>query len=570
MSFLSAQPSGKNVYIYEVTSFRNDDKKPSNTKISVGKISPQTFKPIYKDDFLQKINDGTSSITIKQFEEFNNRDFKPLFINNNIINPTNMILNSNINLPINSDSIYYNKNTSRYESEELFDSIKDYGTPQFFYNISNNIGLSDILREIFGDTLFEYILLIAIYLIISSKALIRCHKWIEEIDVSIANSLSSQRISDIFKNITYDQRNKFYKNWYIKSKNSENIYLDVTSLSTYSCNIKEAELGHDRDDEKTHQINLCLLFGQQSELPLYQTIFSGKLNDVSTISCILNELETLTKGHEYTIIMDKYFFSEANLNFMVKNKIGNGFLIEAPITNKLSLDLIEKHNLIAYNPENIILNSKETLYGITDEIKYDKNNDKLFVHIYYSPVKYEKAKQLLINDLNSLKKLFINDIKLNKTQKKDISTYFIVKNKSDEGISVNKYMFNEHLKQIGWHIFYSNTISNATIANKIFRQKDVVEKSFYRLKNKLSLKKLHIHSSDRMQNKLFILFISSILISYIHKKINNGKINFQYTLTDVFDKINLLKKININSIDIYRPITKEIKDLLDLCEVKIT
>jgi transposase len=46
-------------------------------------------------------------------------------------------------------------------------------------------------------------------------------------------------------------------------------------------------------------------------------------------------------------------------------------------------------------------------------------------------------------------------------------------------------MFEDALKFAGWHILFSNAINNYEEANKIYRHKDIVEKSFNSLKNRL-------------------------------------------------------------------------------------
>ncbi|MDR3302415.1 MAG: hypothetical protein LBT01_07825, partial [Spirochaetaceae bacterium] len=40
--------------------------------------------------------------------------------------------------------------------------------------------------------------------------------------------------------------------------------------------------------EDLKQINVRLLFGEESRLPVYQTIYSGSLKDVSTLICTLH------------------------------------------------------------------------------------------------------------------------------------------------------------------------------------------------------------------------------------------------------------------------------------------
>jgi hypothetical protein len=172
--------------------------------------------------------------------------------------------------------------------------------------------------------------------------------------------------------------------------------------------------------------------------------------------------------------------------------------------------------------------------------------------------------------LISLQKLLLEGVKLNKTQKKDIEKFLIIKIEDGKIKPViNNWVYDDYIKTAGWHILFSNTISDAEIANQLYHRKDVVEKSFDKLKNKLSLNRIRVHSSNKMQSKLLISFISNILISYIYKQIKKSNLGKKYTLTDVFNEIKSLKKVKINSKNIYKPITKEIKQIFAVCNIKI-
>jgi transposase len=62
--------------------------------------------------------------------------------------------------------------------------------------------------------------------------------------------------------------------------------LDITSISSYSSLIRDCERGYNRGGEDLAQINVCLLFGQKPGLPVYQTVYSGSLKNVSTFSSV--------------------------------------------------------------------------------------------------------------------------------------------------------------------------------------------------------------------------------------------------------------------------------------------
>jgi hypothetical protein len=60
-------------------------------------------------------------------------------------------------------------------------------------------------------------------------------------------------------------------------------------------------------------------------------------------------------------------------------------------------------------------------------------------------------------------------------------------------------------------------LDNAEDAINLYRAKDVVEKGFGRLKNCLDLSRLRVHSDETMQNKVFIGFVALIVLSHIHR-----------------------------------------------------
>jgi hypothetical protein len=100
VAFLTAQVSEKQLYIFQVKSFRNDKNKPDNKKIYIGKISKETYKSIIKRSFLTDLSDGNVLISRKNFDKFNKIDFKSILIDKNIIylpniNNTNSIANNN-------------------------------------------------------------------------------------------------------------------------------------------------------------------------------------------------------------------------------------------------------------------------------------------------------------------------------------------------------------------------------------------------------------------------------------------------------------------------------------------
>jgi transposase len=98
-------------------------------------------------------------------------------------------------------------------------------------------------------------------------------------------------------------------------------------------------------------------------------------------------------------------------------------------------------------------------------------------------------------------------------------------------------------------------------AYDIYQKKDVVEKAFLKFKQQLGLKRLRIHTEERMRNKMFIAFIALALVSSMHKVMKEKGLYRKMTMEKMFITLSKLKKVTVNGRDILRPLTKEQRDI---------
>ena len=95
----------------------------------------------------------------------------------------------------------------------------------------------------------------------------------------------------------------------------------------------------------------------------------------------------------------------------------------------------------------------------------------------------------------------------------------------------------------GYFVILTNHYKDPQQVLEIYRNKDVVEKSFNDLKNDLDLDRLRIHTDDAMQGRIFIGFISLILMSYIREKMRVHGMYSKYTFKELIAEVKKLKVI---------------------------
>ncbi len=243
---------------------------------------------------------------------------------------------------------------------------RDYGNIFLLQRISAQIGLTEILKISFPDE-WEKLLSCVFFEVSEGKPLYLCSTWLESTHTGLIDSLPSQRISELLKSVGEDLRARleFSRQWTERRGEDEFVVFDITSISSYSKMIGSVEWGYNRDKEKLPQINLGMVFGQPSLLPIFYNLYQGSIRDVSTLKNILEFLGQF-ELKKVTFLLDKGFYSTENIIDMRKRKLH--FITPLPFTVQQAEDLIEKHRESIIDLSNALRVSKQILYCVREKI----------------------------------------------------------------------------------------------------------------------------------------------------------------------------------------------------------
>lgn len=518
MSSIIKQKVGDKIYLYESISFRNEYGKPRNKRVPIGKIDDTTGNPVYKPEYLARMADAGTPIDIPA-----------------------------TNLRFSVDDIQKS-------------SIKDYGAFYLFKNIAEKIGLISSLENTIPKY-WQEIFMLACYLVSSGDPFLYCDDWIRSTTSFPVGNMSSQRISELLTVVTSDMREGFYQAWCRCRSEQEYLALDITSTSSYSKLIEDVEWGYNRDNEQLAQINICMLMGEKSKLPIYQTIYSGSLKDVSTLKTTISKMNSVSEGKPMLLVMDKGFYSTSNINAMLDDPSHIRFIIAVPFTAGFAKKQVESERKDIDCLQNTIVNGGDSIRGITKLRSWNKDH-KLYTHIYFNAMKAIKLREELYAHVTVLKEQAETTPAV-AILKDEYNKYLQIRNseKSLSGytISIRDDVVARELETAGWMVIISNDVSDVKEAISIYREKDVVEKGFHRLKNSLDLGRLRVHSVESMQNKVFVGFIALILLSYMHKVMLDKDLYRHMTMKKLIIILAKLRIQEINGQRILFPLTKEQK-----------
>jgi transposase len=520
VSYIAEVKVGKHTYLYECTAYRDQNGKARSTRTTVGKIDPKTGNRMFKPEYIERMRTGGTPIDIPSTAKL-------------------------------------------YSAQDIKNSrLREYGLFYLLRGISQRYGLIEALQESLPEY-WQEVFMLACHLVANGDSFMHCEEWLSQTESFSVGSMSSQRISELTASIIPDMREAFYKAWCSRRAEEEYLAVDITSTSSYSEFIEDVEWGYNRDGEALPQINICMLMGESSRLPIYQMVYAGSLKDASTLSATLAMFNGITGGKPVLLVMDKGFYSKRNVNRMLNTNSNTRFIIPVPFTANFAKRQVTGERKDIDTIHNTINLGGETLRTVSKIRAWDKDVS-LFTHIFYSPAKAFRRREDIFAHVSTLRdEAMKNPEKW--VEEKDHAKYLYIRKSSSAAsgytVSVREDVLEEAIGTSGWLVIISNDIKDPKEALRIYRAKDVVEKGFLRLKCDLDLGRLRVHSQERMQNKVFIGFVALVLRSAVHNVMSDKELYKKMTMNQLLRTLSKLRVQEIGKEQIVFPATKMQKEI---------
>ena len=147
---------------------------------------------------------------------------------------------------------------------------------------------------------------------------------------------------------------------------------------------------------------------------------------------------------------------------------------------------------------------------------------RFFLALYY-------IKDSLKCPFLGLFRFFLADTKVKDTPVRGRQIYY----KEDEIKAARRYF--------GYFALITNEKMDAFTALHIYRMKDIVEKAFGNIKDRLNMRRLLAKSEKNLDGKIFTEFIALILISHLDHKMKETSLYKKFTMQQLLDKLDVLE-----------------------------
>ena len=420
------------------------------------------------------------------------------------------------------------------------------GPNMILEKITREYGVDSLLDTCFGKIATKMQSLVY-FLVQKGLALSRVEQWSLATLHPVENYISSQEVSELLQQISEDDRQRFFSLWMARVLEDDYLCYDITSISSYAKSNEYTQWGYNRDGEPLEQINMAMLFGQTSRMPVYYRRLPGNITDVATLKTTVKSLDFLG-GSSMHLVLDRGFYSKTNIDELYKRR--HKFTIAIPIGRKWTEQIIDEHiDSIASPGKYLSLNKDEALYAATTLYKWGENSHRLYVHVYYNAEQAAGNFDSFTRKLIALKEELESGSIIDNNEQL-YERYFTVTETPKRG---RKVAYNEDAIQkyrnrySGFFCVASNKIKQADEALQVYRNKDIVENCFDDLKNQLDMKRLRVHSSKAMDSRLFLQFLALIYISKIRQTTKDYKKLKHLSVRDTMEIMETLSQIKLSN-----------------------
>jgi transposase len=171
-----------------------------------------------------------------------------------------------------------------------------------------------------------------------------------------------------------------------------------------------------------------------------------------------------------------------------------------------------------------------------------KESRRIYIHYYYNIDQAADDEKDFDRKLISLKQELESGERVLQHEKL-YQQYFTWKTTPKRGtqVLVKEESVIEAKRYFGFFALITNETMNAVTALELYRNKDVVEKAFGNLKERLNMRRTLVSSEQSLDGKLFVQFVALIYLSYIKKQMQEKDLVKRFSITGLLDKLDVIE-----------------------------
>ena len=346
----------------------------------------------------------------------------------------------------------------------------------------------------------------------------------EEEDMKI---YSDSKVSSFINGIKKEQSVEFLNRWNESVTHKNRIYIsyDSTNKNCQAGDIDLAEFGHAKDDKSKPIINYSVGYDRTNRIPLWYEAYPGSIVDISQLHSTLQKVDGL--GYKRIgFILDRGYFSKENIHEM--DRMGYDFIIMMKGKKALVRDLVMEVKVIFEEDRRCSIRDYKVSGTTVKRHLYPSDEKERYFHIYYNESKRITEREYLEAKIDQLGELLQEKQgTIGYECPKAICEYFepVYHTKGEVKTFVSARertdVINREIALCGYFVIITSEKMTAEEALEEYKSRDASEKLFHGDKSYLRNRSYRVHSTESVENKIFIEFVALIIRNKIYTSLKD-------------------------------------------------
>ena len=432
-------------------------------------------------------------------------------------------------------------------------------------------GNREIVDDIFTLAIFPYI---------TKFTYSRVARWQRAAKSPSSRVLTPKAITLLTQSITEQNRMDLLKLRAARLGKDELCAVDSTSRSAYGGGLADIHWGKNKERLPLEQTTEVVVYTLSSHMPVYYRTFPGNMPDSRGLDTILTDLDhagfadlvlITDRGYDTLRILEKYLLRGQPAVMCVK------------VGQRDAMKAIKELGEYGARPEGMVVDPEAKVYYRQYDMEYQvegsgqsvRSSDRLRLNLYFDPVR--RSLELMELDIAlSLQESVLNELLASGAVIEDEAVakrtynYYIVVLDPDtrviKSIEPNVKKIEKARMLSGFFSIVTHGVDyDAMQAFNVYRLRDEQEKFFQQMKDQMMADRQRNWSEEGKTGRLFILFVSLILSSYVRHVWKSTRLRELFPSSlDMLDEMRPIRMIEHTNRA--KAITPFVGAQLDICE----
>ena len=421
-----------------------------------------------------------------------------------------------------------------------------YGDIWLLEQIVSKTGIRQDLEIVFSGNreIVDDIITLAIFPYITKFTYNRVARWQGVAAAPSTRVLTPTEITRLTQSITEQHRMGLLKLRAARLQDNELCAVDSTSRSAYGGSLADIHWGKNKEHLPLEQTTEVVVYTLSSHTPVYYRTFPGNMPDSRSFDVILTDLEH-AGFKELVLVTDRGYDTLRNLEKYILR--GQSIVMCVKTGQADVLKAIRELGEFGTRPDDMALDPDARIYYKQYEIDYEvksieqaaKGADRLKLNLYFDPVR--RALELMeleitlsfqetsLDELLKNKGAFANDA----TIKRDYCYYKVICDPATKAIKsyeLNEKKVEKARSLSGFFAIMTHGVDfGAMEAFRTYSLRDEQEKYFQQMKDQMVADRQRNWSEEGKTGRLFILFVSLVLSSWVRYIWKSTRLNELFT-----------------------------------------